>query len=954
MSMASGGSVAVAELRIVLLGGRGLGGRQDCSKSSVGNLLLRGDVFETGARNAKNVLRQQEVWGRKLTVVDTPGCMWPCPLSLTPQLDQQELQRNVYLCPPGPHAFLLIIPVECPFDAEHRAALEEHLSSLFSKQVWRHIIIVITAEAPLLSTSLQELIRGQPVIQQLVRKAGGRCHFLDIGNRGDGTQIIGLLEKIDKMVAGNRGGHYMVEKGGFYKLGEKMRCIKKRAEERISEVQSQRSRLRSQIDESKRLSDMRIVLTGSHLAGKSRAANIILGREAFEVGCTRTASSERARGVASGRNLEVVDSPGWFYRNTLEETPKLDKLEIQCSVILCPPGPHAVLLVVPLDTGFPECSRVAVEQHMDLFTEKVWSHTMMLFTHGDKIRGTTVEQHIESEGQPLQWLVEKCGNRYHVLDGLSREDGSQVSELLDKIEEMVAGNGGGYYETDRDVSKVLRQAEREVDRGAEITMRAVNRQRTLLRALFEGEDLKQTELRMLLLGRSNTGKSVAANMILKDAVLDTALPKEFGAERKPTLYVMRQRQMAERNLKVIESPGWDTDSSEQLREHGLSLCSPGPHVFLLVVPLSSSFSERDRRALEEHMKVLGERVWRYTLVLFTWGYWLGDRAIEQHIQGEGEALQWLVEKCGHRYHVLQNTEDIADVTVLIEKIEEMTRRNMGHFAVLSVEDISADMSNRNTDLRRRRSVLNKLVTKVDKLSDREKAWKSKEVEWANKEEEWRRREEECKRREEDLIDRMLKVVLTEPEEPLLPMRRRRGSLEHIPPSMSGGAPSEDGSSYLYCVYGAGGKVSDWLMRRHALACTSGYGSVSGDAFSSEYSYYEEGQSPECDSGVAPSEDGSSYLYCVYGAGGKMSDWLMRRHALACTSGYGSVSGDAFSSEYSYYEEGQSPECDSSSLYDTCISEADHAYPTTPRVTAEQEHWLVFEGEHIYEKVDRDK
>ena len=234
---------------------------------------------------------------------------------------------------------------------------------------------------------------------------------------------------------------------------------------------------------------MRIVLTGSHLAGKSRAANVILGRETFEVGCQRTTSSERARGVASGRNLEVVDSPGWLYKNTLEETSKLDKLEIQRCVTLCPPGPHAVLLVVPLDTGFPECSRVAVEQHMNLFTEKVWSHTMMLFTHGDKIRGTTIEQHIESEGKPLQWLVEKCGNRYHVLDGLSREDGSQVSELLDKIEEMVAGNRGGYYETDRDVSKVLRQAKGEAHRRAEITVRTVNRQRTLLRALFEGKDI---------------------------------------------------------------------------------------------------------------------------------------------------------------------------------------------------------------------------------------------------------------------------------------------------------------------------------------------------------------------------------------------------------------------------------------------------------------------------------
>ncbi|KAL2086599.1 hypothetical protein ACEWY4_017658 [Coilia grayii] len=79
---------------------------------------------------------------------------------------------------------------------------------------------------------------------------------------------------------------------------------------------------------------------------------------------------------------------------------------------------------------------------MKMFGEQVWRHTMVLFTCGDMLGDTSIEEHIESEGEPLQWLwlVEKCGNRYHVLGRDDSGKSSQVTELLEKIKEMVAGN----------------------------------------------------------------------------------------------------------------------------------------------------------------------------------------------------------------------------------------------------------------------------------------------------------------------------------------------------------------------------------------------------------------------------------------------------------------------------------------------------------------------------------
>ncbi|KAJ8358512.1 hypothetical protein AAFF_G00433670 [Aldrovandia affinis] len=56
-------------------------------------------------------------------------------------------------------------------------------------------------------------------------------------------------------------------------------------------------------------------------------------------------------------------------------------------------------------------------------------------------------------------------------------------------------------------------------------------------------------------------------------------------------------------------------------------------------------------------------------------------------------------------------------------------------------------------------------------------------------------EEEWSRREEELIERMATVVVdSETEGSTLPVRKRRNSNEIIHPSMSGGSPSEAGSS----------------------------------------------------------------------------------------------------------------------------------------------------------------
>ncbi|KAL2086602.1 hypothetical protein ACEWY4_017661 [Coilia grayii] len=185
------------------------------------------------------------------------------------------------------------------------------------------------------------------------------------------------------------------------------------------------------------LSEVRIVMLGWVVCGKSVARNVILNKEEL-ASPSKTERCERHTGLVDGRQVTVVDTPGWWKFFPAQYTPDWVKTELNKSVSLGSKSPHALLLVIPADVSFLEEQRKMTEDNMKMFGEQVWRHTMVLFNWGNSLGNTSIEEHIESEGEPLRWLVEKCGNRYHVFDSVSRGDGSQVQQLLEKIDELEA------------------------------------------------------------------------------------------------------------------------------------------------------------------------------------------------------------------------------------------------------------------------------------------------------------------------------------------------------------------------------------------------------------------------------------------------------------------------------------------------------------------------------------
>ncbi|XP_064167333.1 GTPase IMAP family member 9-like isoform X3 [Anguilla rostrata] len=244
----------------------------------------------------------------------------------------------------------------------------------------------------------------------------------------------------------------------------------------------------------------------------------------------------------------------------------------------------------------------------------------------------------------------------------------------------------------------------------------------------------EADLRIVLVGKRGAGKSSTANTILGEKLLKSSC----GANSDTAKCKAATKTVNGRKITVVETPGYFSTecTDEELKLEivkSIVECSPGPHAFLIVLPVRRH-TEEENKVVEEILKMFGEEILKYAVVLFTHGDQLDDNMTIHKFVDENDHLKTLVQKCGHRFHVIDNKywknpsegpdderSNAAQIKKLMNTIDQMVKQNGGkHYTNEMFQAVAKateeEMAKGNTREKAKHNVMKKFLKQAAGVS----------------------------------------------------------------------------------------------------------------------------------------------------------------------------------------------------------------------------------------------